>query len=655
MGFMDRILKRKGRVYISFDDHDRDIAEDVRKVLESKGMKCWIRAFDSSFIEIVHTIESSQLFVLVMSRSSVDSNHVNAEADVAFSNEVPFCVFRIEDIEIPDSLKFYLGKSPLIDAYPKYSASFDELVGKSLGILEKRKVRVQYKPDKTASPAKRSSGIKTDVFISYSSRDMKVAERICEALEGEGLKCWIAPRNLDIDKNFAEETLAAIRDSRIFVPVISSDYQESNYAIAELDCAFSENKIIVPFMLDGSLPKGKTEFFLKNATWADGSSDFDEGVDALLGEVSAFDLIKATTSPCSAESISFGGSNAKPQSESTRLLLNMTNVCDNTFDVSGRLMDEAARSLAGKAVRIYVDSTFRYEVETGRDGGYLCPVTFNKSGNRTVEAVFDGDLRYSPSSESMTVGISKMACEMMFSAQYDEVRSGEDIVLYGCLKSGQNPITRAYLDIYGGGELIDTIFTSKSGNFSIMIPDVGENRDFRAVFSENDTYVGCESSPVNVRVLSEGQRPFGASNEMPYLFISYKHLDKERVLPIIEKFHYKGYNIWFDDGLYVGGDYDDLIDLRIEESSLFVIFISENVISRADNQKEYMKNELAVAKATDTPMFPIYLDDVPLKAKYRVHLVDLHSLFLSEYEDEEAFIDECVKDFKEHFGLEPRF
>ena len=41
------------------------------------------------------------------------------------------------------------------------------------------------------------SGSTPPVFISYASQDVAVANAIVEALEGHGVKCWIAPRDVE--------------------------------------------------------------------------------------------------------------------------------------------------------------------------------------------------------------------------------------------------------------------------------------------------------------------------------------------------------------------------------------------------------------------------------------------------------------------------
>ena len=40
------------------------------------------------------------------------------------------------------------------------------------------------------------------VFISYSSADKAIADRVCSALESAGVSCWMAPRNIEPGTDF---------------------------------------------------------------------------------------------------------------------------------------------------------------------------------------------------------------------------------------------------------------------------------------------------------------------------------------------------------------------------------------------------------------------------------------------------------------------
>lgn len=63
-----------------------------------------------------------------------------------------------------------------------------------------------------------------------------------------------------------------------------------------------------------------------------------------------------------------------------------------------------------------------------------------------------------------------------------------------------------------------------------------------------------------------------------YIFISYAHKDKDLVLPFIEVLQRK-YNVWFDEGIKYGREWDDEIATRLEGCSLFLFIISNNSLA----------------------------------------------------------------------------
>jgi hypothetical protein len=74
----------------------------------------------------------------------------------------------------------------------------------------------------SANPA--ASG--RDVFVSYASQDVAVADAIVATLEKNGLECWIAPRDVTPGSQYADEIVGAINDARVLVLVLSQ------YAVA---------------------------------------------------------------------------------------------------------------------------------------------------------------------------------------------------------------------------------------------------------------------------------------------------------------------------------------------------------------------------------------------------------------------------------------
>ena len=108
---------------------------------------------------------------------------------------------------------------------------------------------------------------KHDVFISYSTKNSDVANKICHILEQNNLKCWIAPRNISSGRVYIDEIGEAIKSTKIVVLVYSQFSQESKYVDNEINMAFSNKKSILSFNIDDSEPKEIMEYYLKVTQW----------------------------------------------------------------------------------------------------------------------------------------------------------------------------------------------------------------------------------------------------------------------------------------------------------------------------------------------------------------------------------------------------
>lgn len=56
----------------------------------------------------------------------------------------------------------------------------------------------------------------TDIFISYASSEEKIANQICNTLEEQGVSCWIAPRNIQVGKEYGAEIIEGIENCKVF-------------------------------------------------------------------------------------------------------------------------------------------------------------------------------------------------------------------------------------------------------------------------------------------------------------------------------------------------------------------------------------------------------------------------------------------------------
>jgi len=105
------------------------------------------------------------------------------------------------------------------------------------------------------------------VFISYASQDAAVANSVVEALEGYGVKCWIAPRDVVPGALYADEIVRAINEAQVVVLILSEQAVASPHVGKEIERASSKRRRIVTLRTDSvSLPRA-FEYFLSESQW----------------------------------------------------------------------------------------------------------------------------------------------------------------------------------------------------------------------------------------------------------------------------------------------------------------------------------------------------------------------------------------------------
>lgn len=109
----------------------------------------------------------------------------------------------------------------------------------------------------------------SQVFISYSSSDKLVAEEICCLLEGKGIACWIAPRDITPGKNYGTEIVKAIESTHAMVVILSEYANKSTHVKNEVERAVSKGKSIFPIRIREVEPSKDLELFISTAHWVD--------------------------------------------------------------------------------------------------------------------------------------------------------------------------------------------------------------------------------------------------------------------------------------------------------------------------------------------------------------------------------------------------
>jgi len=107
------------------------------------------------------------------------------------------------------------------------------------------------------------------VFVSYASQDAAVANSIVDSLESQGLKCWLAPRDVKPGAQYADAIVRAINEAKAVVLVMSANAVDSAHVAREVERAASKRKPIIPFRIDTAALNPELEYFLSNSQWID--------------------------------------------------------------------------------------------------------------------------------------------------------------------------------------------------------------------------------------------------------------------------------------------------------------------------------------------------------------------------------------------------
>jgi len=107
----------------------------------------------------------------------------------------------------------------------------------------------------------------------------------------------------------------------------------------------------------------------------------------------------------------------------------------------------------------------------------------------------------------------------------------------------------------------------------------------------------------------------------PYLFISYAHVDGDRVYPEIKALSEQKYRIWYDEGITPGSEWSEEIGQAIIDSAMFIVFISRNAI-----QSRNVRNEINFALDNNIPFLAVHLEEVLLSVGLKLRMGSIQAI-----------------------------
>src|SRR5579863_5364984 len=123
------------------------------------------------------------------------------------------------------------------------------------------------------------------VFISYSSKDSKIAASICNALEARGHQCWMSSRDVRPGENFQGAIVRAIREARVMVMVFSSNANNSDEIKKEMALASHSRLMVIPVRAEDVLPSEDFTYELATRQWIDMFDDWEQAIEKLSRQI----------------------------------------------------------------------------------------------------------------------------------------------------------------------------------------------------------------------------------------------------------------------------------------------------------------------------------------------------------------------------------
>jgi hypothetical protein len=121
-----------------------------------------------------------------------------------------------------------------------------------------------------------------DVFLSYASQDSALANSLVDALERNGLTCWIAPRDVTPGALYADGITRAINGAKALVLILSASAIASPHVGKDVERASSKRRSIITLRIDTAPLTTTLEYFLSESQWIDLAAEGTEAAFARL-------------------------------------------------------------------------------------------------------------------------------------------------------------------------------------------------------------------------------------------------------------------------------------------------------------------------------------------------------------------------------------
>jgi hypothetical protein len=108
-----------------------------------------------------------------------------------------------------------------------------------------------------------------DVFISHTQKDKTFAHALCHYLEKSGIRCWIAPRDIEEGESWPNAIIRGLNECEAMVLIFSASVLTSPEVQREVTNAANFHKVIMPVKIEDVAPDGAFAYYLADRHWLD--------------------------------------------------------------------------------------------------------------------------------------------------------------------------------------------------------------------------------------------------------------------------------------------------------------------------------------------------------------------------------------------------
>lgn len=149
-------------VFVSYTTADKEIAYQIVEFLEKNNIQCFVAPRDIDpgtpyASNLTRAISETNASILVASKAINASNHVLNELDIMVAQNKMILPYFIEDFEMNDDYRYYLGRTQRIIAYPNAVESYYPKIIDAIAPILPKNIKIEQKPaeQKSENPLER--------------------------------------------------------------------------------------------------------------------------------------------------------------------------------------------------------------------------------------------------------------------------------------------------------------------------------------------------------------------------------------------------------------------------------------------------------------------------------------------------------------------